>query len=107
MGVFRELRRRAPAIVGPVLGVSLVGYFSYHLVQGDRGLVAWLRLTHEIEQAKEEQAKVEAERQALERRVGLMRDHIDPDMLDELARGTLNLAGPNEVVIFNREPAAR
>ena len=31
-----------------------------------------------------------------------MRDRLDPDLLDETARGTLNLVGSDEVVIFNR-----
>jgi cell division protein FtsB len=89
-------------IIGPILGISLIGYFTYHLVQGDRGLTAWARLTQEVQDAKSVLAGVEAERQALDRRVGLMRsDHLDRDMLDERARATLNLVGPNEVVIFN------
>lgn len=94
-------------IVGPILGISLVGYFSYHLIQGDRGLVAWARLTQQVQEANAVLATVEAERQVLDRRVALLRsDHLDRDMLDERARATLNLVGPNEVVIFNA-PARR
>lgn len=103
MSVLKEIRRRGRVIVGPILGISLVGYFSYHLVQGDRGLVAWARLNQEIQDARTELAGVEAERQALDRRVNLLRsNHLDRDMLDERARATLNLVGPNEVVIFNK-----
>jgi cell division protein FtsB len=48
--------------------------------------------------------RVEGERQALDRRVNLLRsDHLDRDMLDERARSTLNLVGPNELVIFNAQ----
>lgn len=107
MSVVKEIRRQGRVIVGPILGISLVGYFSYHLVQGDRGLVAWARLTQQVQKANAVLASVEAERQALDRRVGLLRsDHLDRDMLDEQARATLNLIGPNEVVIFNM-PAPR
>jgi cell division protein FtsB len=50
---------------------------------------------------------VEAERSTLERRVDLLRaDHLDRDMLDERARVQLNLAGPNDTVIF-AAPAGR
>lgn len=100
------IRQRARLIVGPILGISLVVYFAYHLVQGDRGLIAWLRLTQQITDARATLAKVEAQREPLAHRVSLMRDHIDPDLLDETARADLNLVGANEVVIFN-PPAAR
>jgi cell division protein FtsB len=102
MSLVKEIRRRGRVVIGPILGISLVGYFSYHLVQGDRGLVAWARLNQEIQAAQAEYTSVEAERQALDRRVNLLRaNHLDRDMLDERARATLNLVGPNEIVIFN------
>jgi cell division protein FtsB len=102
MVVLTEIRRRARLVVGPVLGISLVGYFAYHLVQGDRGLVAWLSLTQQIKEAKLQVAKLGAERQLLDSHVSLLRpNHLDRDMLDERARATLNLIGPHEVVIFN------
>ena len=97
-----EIRRRARLIVGPVLGITLCAYFAYHLVQGDRGLTAWLRLTQQVRDARTTLAAVEAERMTLERRVNLLRpEHLDRDMLDERARSQLNLAQPNEIVIFN------
>jgi cell division protein FtsB len=102
MSVIREIRRRARLVVGPVLGISLVIYFAYHLVEGDRGLLAWLRLSHELREAQATLAGVEAERAALEHRVDLMRpEHLDRDMLDERVRNQLNLVGPNDIVIFN------
>jgi cell division protein FtsB len=105
MTLLSEIRRRSRLVVGPVLGITLAGYFAYHLVQGDRGLIAWLRLTQQIREAKVSLDRVEGERQALDRRVNLLRsDHLDRDMLDERARSMLNLVGPNEVVIFNAQP---
>ena len=52
MRVVHKLRRRARAITGPVLGISLVCYFAYHLIVGDRGLLAWMDLTRELRDAK-------------------------------------------------------
>lgn len=101
MFVFDAIRLRARLIVGPILGISLVVYFAYHLVQGDRGLIAWLRLTQQINEAHATLAGLETERQPLEHRVSLMRDKIDPDLLDQSARAELNLVGANEVVIFD------
>ncbi|MBV9859323.1 MAG: septum formation initiator family protein [Alphaproteobacteria bacterium] len=103
--MLRELRRRARVVAGPVLGLFLAGYFAYHLVEGDRGLLAWLRLTQELRAAKGSLAAVEAQRTALDRKVANMRsDHIDPDLLDERVRGTLDAVAPNEIVIM-RPPA--
>ena len=62
MIVLREMRRRAKALVGPMLGMALTGYFAYHLVEGDRGLRAWVRLTQELRLAKDSLSAVTAER---------------------------------------------
>jgi cell division protein FtsB len=100
MFVVDEIRRRARAITGPVLAISLVCYFAYHLFVGDRGLIAWLHLTQQLRDGKATLAALDSERRALDHRVGLLRpDHLDPDMLDERARAALNLAGPDEIVI--------
>jgi cell division protein FtsB len=105
MVVLRELRRRARFILGPILGLALTGYFAYHLVEGDRGLLAWLRLTHEIRAENANLQAVRAQREALDQRVtNLKPDHLDPDLLDERVRATLNLVAPGETVIM--QPAA-
>jgi cell division protein FtsB len=101
MTVLREMRRRARVLVGPVLGLALIGYFAYHLVEGDRGLRAWLRVTQQLRVAKENLAAVEADRTALDRRVAHLRsDHVDPDLLDAQIRKTLDVAAPDEIVIL-------
>ena len=48
MNVLRELRRPARVLIGPALGIALTGYFAYNLVEGDRGFLAWRRLTQQI-----------------------------------------------------------
>lgn len=101
MTLLRVLRRRAQFIVGPVLGIALTGYFAYHLVEGDRGLNAWLRLNREIRTATANLDTVRAQRAALDLKVSELRpDHVDPDLLDERIRATLNLASPDDIVII-------
>jgi cell division protein FtsB len=101
MMVLREMRRRAKVLVAPVLGLALTGYFAYHLVEGDRGLRSWVRVTQGLRIAKENLAAVEAERAALEHRVSHMRpDQVDPDLLDLQVRKTLDGASPDETVII-------
>ena len=101
----RELRRRSRVLVGPVLGMALTGYFAYHLVGGDRGLLAWLRLTREVRAENERLERLRAEHAALDLKVkNLTPNHLDPDLLDERVRATLNLAAPNDIVIITPPP---
>ena len=95
------MRRRAKVLVGPVLGLALTGYFAYHLVEGERGLRGWMRLTQELHSAKMALADVAAERATLERRTVNMRsEHLDPDLLDSQVRRTLDFVAPDEIVII-------
>jgi len=101
MIVLREMRRRAKVLVPPVLGLALTGYFAYHLVEGERGLRAWVQVTQELRLAKENLSAVEADRAALQHRVSHMRpDHVDPDLLDSQVRRTLDVVAPGEIVIM-------
>ena len=105
MIVLRELRRRARHVAGPVLGMALTGYFAYHLVEGDRGFLAWRQLTAQLKSDTASLDRLRAERDALARRDDeLQPSHLDPDLLEERVRASLNLAAPNEVVIMR--PAA-
>src|SRR5215467_9739563 len=101
MSVLRALRRRAHLIIGPAVGIALTGYFAYHLVEGERGFKAWLHLNREIRSATANLEAVRAQRAALDLRVSSLRpEHVDPDLLDERIRATLNLASPDDVVIM-------
>ena len=109
MSFARELRRRARHVIGPLLGIMVASYFGYHAVEGDRGLIAWHRITAEIADAEARLDEISKERQTLEHRVSLLRpDNLDPDMLEERARAILNLSRPDEVVVLtNRNGASR
>lgn len=102
MVLLSEIKKRARHITGPVLAIAVFGYFAYHSIQGDRGLIAWVHLSQQTEIANANFEKVARERLALERRTNLLRpDHLDPDMLDERVRSSLGLLLPNELVIMD------
>ena len=106
MGLFQEMRARARYVIGPVLGVCAVGYFAFHVVHGDRGLIAWWDIKQRVAAAKQTLAVAHAERQTLERRVRLMNPgSLDSDMLEERARLMLNYGYPNDIIIL--EPKRR
>lgn len=102
MSVIYEVRRRARHAALPLACALAIGYFSFHAVQGERGLVAWLRYSHEIAETKAELAAARSERLAIGRRVMLLRpEGLDRDLLDERARIVLGLARADEVVFLD------
>lgn len=106
MGMLNEIRRRGRHIVGPFLGVCLLLYFVYHAVQGERGLMAWARVSKDLESTQAALLASRAEQHRLEAQVRLLRpDSLDRDMLDEQARRMLNVVGPGEkVVVLPADP---
>lgn len=101
MAVLDEIRVRARSALWPIIGALLLAYFSYHMVQGDSGLLSLLQLRAKVEQASTLHAAIRSERNELDARVALLRpDNLDPDMLEERARVMLNFAHPNEIVIL-------
>ncbi|WP_246522277.1 FtsB family cell division protein [Neoroseomonas terrae] len=84
----------------PCLFVALSGYFVWHAMHGDRGLIAREQRLADIAAARVDLARAEADRDAMERRVaGLRGDRVDRDQLDERARALLNMVGRDEIVV--------
>lgn len=100
-----EIKRRARFVLPPLLGLGAVVYFSYHAVQGDRGLLAWWETQHEIQQTQVRLALLKHEHDALENLVYLLRpESLDPDLLEERARAVLSMGMEGEVVIVSGAP---
>ncbi len=98
-----EIRRRAKLAVAPVLCAGVIGYFGYHAVEGQRGLLAWGKLTKQVAEAEAELDVLRRERLVLERRVSLLSpDGLDLDLLEERARHVLGYARPDEVIIYDK-----
>ncbi|MES2253034.1 MAG: septum formation initiator family protein [Pseudomonadota bacterium] len=89
-------------IVVPFVSIVIMGYFTYHIFQGDRGIIAYLRLQQTVVSHERERAEQQVLREQLERRVYLLRpDSLDIDLLEERARAVLNFAHPDEIVIHD------
>jgi cell division protein FtsB len=92
---------RPRQILAPVIFATVFGYFGYHLVNGDRGLLAMAHLQREVMIANQNLAEAETTRKIWERRVAALRNQsLDPDMLDERARALLNYARKDDVIVF-------
>jgi cell division protein FtsB len=101
MAIRIDIAKRAKQLAVPLLCVSALGYFLFHTIQGDRGVMAWLMLKQELRMADAKLAGLEAERLTLANRVQrLSPQTLDPDLLDEEVRLMLNLAAEDEVVIM-------
>jgi cell division protein FtsB len=80
-------------IVFPITIVLLLTYFTYHIFQGQRGILAWIRLDKKLQEQEIVLSKLTQEKEKLEREAYLLR----PDK----SRQLLNFAHSNEIVIQN------
>lgn len=101
MGLAHEVKKRTRAAIAPFLLILMVAYFGVSFVQGDRGLLAWIRLNDEIAVANADLGELRAERRRMEHRTQLLRpDALDLDMLDERARALLGFSHNDEIVVY-------
>ena len=99
-----RMRRRISESIGlaiiPAICITATVYFGYFGIMGPRGLVAWSQAEADLTVARGELAKIRTERQALQHRITLLDEHaLDPDLLEEVARGLLLQGHPREVAV--------
>ena len=101
MIVLREIRRRARHILPAAICAVVVGYFSYHALQGEKGIHSYLKVKREFRDAHRSLNTVQSFRLELENRVKGLRDTgLDLDLLEERARVVLNLMRDDELLIY-------
>ncbi|MFO0993471.1 MAG: septum formation initiator family protein [Hyphomicrobiales bacterium] len=82
--------------------LTLLGYFGWHAFYGPRGFDRMAALKAKAAELQVALADIAKQREKLDQRVGLMRpEAIDPDMVDELARSTLEFAHQEDLVILS------
>jgi len=92
---------RPRQILAPVIFATVFGYFGYHLVNGERGLLAMVQLQREAQVADQTLLEATTEQKIWELRVSELRNQsLDPDMLDERARVLLNYANKDDIIVF-------
>ena len=80
---------------------AMLGYFAWYAWKGPRGYIYQDQLQGKLAMLDGKFGDIQQQRVRLEHKVGLLRpESIDPDLLDELARGQLELAKPTDVVAF-------
>jgi cell division protein FtsB len=83
-----------------VLAACIVGYFLYHTIQGDHGWMAMLRLKNQVAASQDNLSELQKEHQDLDHRIHMMRpESVDPDLLDEESRKSLDYSKPKDIII--------
>jgi cell division protein FtsB len=96
--------KRALTLTRSLMHSALVGvllfYMGFHLLHGDQGLIGRAIHQHKQKKLHEEIAKVQAERTRIEHNISLISGTaIDADLLGELARRDLSMAGEREIIV--------
>ncbi len=77
-------------------------YFIFHLVTGERGLLAYIAIQRELDDASLILSELEVDKIELERDLALLYDTpINVDMLEERARMELGFVRENEMIILH------
>jgi cell division protein FtsB len=96
----RKQSKLKPLLI-PAACLLILGYFAFHSVEGDFGLLALQKLKDREAGLLAELDKLTREKNRMEKRVALMRpESLDPDMIDEKARESLNMAHRDDRVIL-------
>ncbi len=95
-----EVSRKLRQVLGPLLGAAIMAYFTFHALQGERGLIAWWNLRYDIERVDAQLARVATEKKNLEHKVSLLRpENLDRDMLEERSRLMLGAVHPSDIIV--------
>ena len=94
-------RFRMRFYVLPFIFLMITHYFTYHLVQGERGLFRLFAVNKELNEAETLLKKSDHEKAVMESKINsLSSDSLSADMLDELGRKELGFIKSDEYVIF-------
>ena len=83
--------------------LTVLAYFGWHAFYGPRSVEHEKYIQTQVVKYQAERIRVEALREKINSRVALLRPQsIDPDMLEEMARKTLQFAAKSDFVVVNK-----
>jgi cell division protein FtsB len=87
-------------LVIPAIAAEAILYFGYYAIWGSRGALELAKVDGKLAVQKERLAELKDQRVHLQHRISLLEPgSVDPDMVEELARGQLQDGGPNQVAV--------
>jgi cell division protein FtsB len=100
----RYLQRLSQKAIAPFMALCVVGYFIYHSIQGDRGILAWVQLQEHLTQSLIELNGIIKDRQNLEEKVQALRpESLNRDLLDQQVRLNLGYTHSDEIIILRMD----
>ncbi len=97
----QEFYRQVFRLTGTFFACLIVGYFIYHSIWSDHGILTLQEIDHEILLIEADLADVAAQRTYLENRLALLHpESLDPDMIEEQGRRLLNYTHPHDILIL-------
>ncbi|MBE6449368.1 MAG: septum formation initiator family protein [Alphaproteobacteria bacterium] len=86
----------------PCVFLMITLYFTYHLIEGERGISRWFAVNQELVEAGKILSETQKQKEMLEKRVALLSSqHLDADMLEETLHQELGLIEKEEYIIFD------
>lgn len=96
----RPLSSRLTKALAPAMALSFILYFGFHLVDGRNGILALQAYEERLPELEAQAADLTEQRARLERRIAQLHpDHVDPDLLDEMARKHLGYGHAHDKII--------
>jgi cell division protein FtsB len=100
MRIRRSVTRFFTAMVVPSITAAVVCYFGYYAIWGQRGVLALEDTQAQLGVRQQELVQVKDARFRLQHRISLLEPgSVDPDLVEELARGQLMDAAPGQVAV--------
>ena len=100
MRIKRSVTRAFGAMIIPAISIAVISYFGAYAIWGDRGVLALEDVQARLGIQQEKLTQIQGDRTRLQRRIALMSPgSVDPDMVEELARGQLLDGGPGQVAV--------
>jgi cell division protein FtsB len=80
--------------------IVLLAYFGWQAERGARGIAYNASLSTQVNKLTADFVAIKSKHKALEDKVAELRPNaIDPDLLDEMARKTLNFASAHDIIV--------
>lgn len=100
MRIKRSVKSFFGGIVIPAISIAVAGYFGYHAFNGPRGYIAYQQASAQLAADNARLAVAQNQNGRLRHRIALLQpDHVDYDLVEELARGQLLASSPNQIAV--------
>jgi cell division protein FtsB len=104
----RNLQRLSQKALAPFMVFCVMGYFIYHSIQGDRGILAWMQLQDRLLHVQSTLKEITQAREELEEKVQDLRpESINRDLLDQQVRLQLGYTRPDEIIILRLDKSEK